>query len=76
MVGILDVIATERDRIRADLALQQYELDRDLARIDLSRAVGRGDDRPVADPLRDQLARDRAPRLLSGGGCCAVTNRL
>lgn len=40
MAGLVDVIATERERIKAALALQQFELDRDLARIELARAVG------------------------------------
>ncbi len=37
---LVGVVAGERDRIKAALALQQFELDRDLARIDLARAVG------------------------------------
>jgi len=40
MADLVDVIAAQRDRIEVALALQQFELDRDLARIDLARAVG------------------------------------
>jgi len=40
LAALVDVIASERDRIKAVLALQQFELDRDLARIELARAVG------------------------------------
>ena len=40
MSSLLDVIAAERYRIKATLALQQFELDRALARIELARAVG------------------------------------
>jgi len=40
MSGLHDVTAAERYRIRATLALQQFELDRALARIELARAVG------------------------------------
>jgi len=40
MADLVDVIAAERDRIKVALDLQQFELDRDLSRIALARAVG------------------------------------